>query len=296
VYDQCVVEEVLGECVRVADFCLIPLPADAVIDCDVVPGSAACFFIGFGPFNPPFFRAVRVLQRVDVTVTVKDAAGIVICGPFTITLQAITQAFLWAPPGTFVQCQVLAVGDCICETAVDPVTQDQLICCQVKVCKDIQVKALVKLLVPSYGFCEKEPCVPVPQPEFPCPPEPNFPPQRCQEPPVITLLNAAGAGIPGVTVQVIRRVDGGSVTLSAVTNAAGTAVFANIGGFAGALDTIRFTVAGKTVNFPLPVEFIDVTGTPRDSATACVIVFQQVNAIEYIVTINGFQFSGTVDP
>lgn len=295
VYDQCVAEEVLGSCVTAADFCLTPIPADAVIDCSVVPGSAVCFFIGFGPFNPPFFRPVRVLQRVQVSVTV-SVGGVVICGPFTITLQTVTQALLWAPPGTSVQCQVLAVGDCVCEVATDPVTGDQLICCQVKICKDIQVKALVKLLVPSYGFCEMEPCVAIPQPEFPCPPEPVFPPQRCQEPPVVTLLNVAGVGLQGVPVSVIREVDGGTVTLTVTTGITGQAVFTNLGGFAGGLDTIQFTVGGKTVTFPIPVEFTDATGVLRDSATVCTITFAQtLVAGAFLVTIDGNVF-GTIDP
>ncbi len=296
VYDQCIAEDILGSCVRAADFCPAPIPAGAVIDCQVVPNSAVCFFIGFGPFNPPFFRPVRVLQQVQVSVTVL-VGGVVVCGPFVITLQTVTQALLWAPPGTFVQCQILAVGDCDCDLATDPVTQDQLICCRVKVCKEIQVKALVKLLVPSYGFCEKDPCVPLPQPEFPCPPEPNFPPQRCQEPPSVTLLNVAGLPIPGITVSVIRQVDVGTVTLNATTNAAGTALFPDIGGFAGAIDTIRFTVGGKTVVFPVPTVFIDSKDVAHDSATACVIVFQQTAVPnEYTVTIDGFLLSGTIDP
>ncbi|MGB9904966.1 MAG: hypothetical protein ACPLQO_09945 [Desulfotomaculales bacterium] len=299
VYDQCVAEEILGSCVRAADFCAAPIPADAVIACTVVPNSAVCFFTGFGDFNPPFFRPVRVLQRVQVSVTV-SVGGVVVCGPFTITLQTVTQALLWAPPGTFVQCQILAVGDCSCDLATDPVTGDQLICCRVKVCKDIQVKALVKLLVPSYGFCELEPCVAAPQPEFPCPPEPVFPPQLCQEPPVFTLLSELGVGIGGVTVNLTRKTDSTTVTISKVTAANGQASFAEIGGFAGSLDDISFVdpATGKTVTFHVPVEFVDTGGVARDSATACVIQFQRtaLGANTFNVTIDGFTLQSPVDP
>ena len=298
VYDQCVAEELLGSCVRAADFCTGPIPAGSTITCTVVPNSAICFFVDFGPFNPPFFRPVRVLQRVQVSVTITSPAGVIICGPFVITLQTITQAFMWAPPGTFVQCQILAVGDCTCDVTTDPLTGDQLICCRVKVCKEIQVKALVKLLVPSYGFCELQPCVPVPQPEFPCPPEPIFPPQRCQESPEFILLDPINVGISGVSASLIRKVDTSTVTITKVTNGSGVASFAEIGGFAGSLDDIEFTDQNKLVTFHVPVEFIDVNDIPRDSATACVIQFQRQLLVpnSYTVTIDGNELKDKVDP
>lgn len=295
VYDQCVAEDILDNCVLADDVCTqTPIPAGSTVSCSVVPDSATCTFIGFGPFNPPFFRPVRLLQQVNVSVTVTDPNGNVICGPFNLLLSGITQAFMWAPDGTTVQCQILAVGPCSCD--VVSVDDNQYICCSVKICKEIQIKALVKLLVPTYGFCEFEPCVAVPQPEFPCPPEgPFFPPQRCQEPPTFTLLNAAGIGIGGVTISLSR----GATVINRVTNAAGVASFADIGGFAGGIDTISFgdPATLKLVNFPIPLEFVDTTGTARDSATACEIVFQRTAILnEYTVTIDGNQLAQVVDP
>lgn len=295
VYDQCATEELLGSCVRAADHCTAPIPPDATITCEVVPDSARCFFVGFGPFNPPFFRPVLVLNEVQISVTV-TSNGTVICPTFTITLQGITQALMWAPDGTFVQCQILAVGPCTCDVTTDPATGDQLICCRVKVCKEIQIKALVKLLVPSYGFCEVNPCIAVPQPEFPCPPtQPLFPPQRCQEPPDIVILDHNNRGISGITVGLFRA---GS-TITAVTDATGTAIFPTVGGFAGGIDTIQFRdpVTGKTVSFDLPTEFTDPTGAVHDSSTACSITFTRTaeKSSTFNVFIDGIQ-NGTVDP
>lgn len=287
VYDQCATEELLGSCVRAADHCSAPIPQGATITCEVVPDSARCFFVGFGPFNPPFYRPVLVLNEVQVNVTITSNAT-VICPTFTITLQGITQAQMWAPDGTFVQCQILAVGPCTCDLTTDPVTGDQLICCRVKVCKEIQVKALVKLLVPSYGFCEVDPCIAVPQPEFPCPPaQPLFPPQRCQESPVVSLLNHDETPISGVTVFLIRS----SSTITAVTDATGNATFPTVGGFAGGIDTIQFTdpVTGKTLSFALPTEFTDPTGAAHDCSTACSICFTRTaeGATTFDVYIEG---------
>ena len=51
------------------------------------------------------------------------------------------------------------------------------VCCEVDLCLLIQSKALVKLLVPAYGFCVPAPCVTLPKPPLVCPPENLFPPQ-----------------------------------------------------------------------------------------------------------------------
>ncbi len=293
VFDQCAGEELLGRCVRAADFCTVPIPDDATISCTVVPNTARCFFIGFGDFNPPFFRPVLVQNQVDIEVTITDAAGTVICGPFVITLEGIFQAQMWAPPGTLVQCQVIAVGDCTCDLATDPITGDQLICCRLKVCKEIQIKALVKLLVPSYGFCELDPCVPVPQPFFPCPPEqPLFPPQRCQEPPVVTLIDLAGVPIQGVTVNITRE----GTTVSANTDITGTATFTTLGAIVAG-DVVQFTdpASGKLVSFTVPPTFTDATGTLHDSNTVCSLQFVRTAGTTFNLFIDGV-LNGTVDP
>ncbi|MDD2443536.1 MAG: hypothetical protein PHS52_03440 [Desulfotomaculaceae bacterium] len=295
VYDQCVTEDALTRCVCSNDVC--DSTVARIVSCSVIPDSVQCAFIGFGPFNPPFFRAVRVLQSVDVEVTAARANGST-C-KFVTTLQDIVQAFMWAPEGTFVQCNILAVGDCNCEI-VSPAPETQLICCTVKICKDIQVKALVKLLVPSYGFCEFQPCQAVAQPEFPCPPAgPIFPPQRCQTPPTVTITDA-GTPAAGVTVQLRRNVPPFPVTINAVTDQAGVATFAEVGGFAGGVDQIIFqlTPGGKIVTFNVPLEFIDINGVAHDSATVCTITFNRVDTApeQFEVFINNIQVQGLIDP
>ena len=299
VYDMCVQEDEVSGCINVTQIgCLDPLPPGATVRCTVVPDSAQCLVLGFGPFNPPFFRNVILLQTVDVKVEVLVDTTVICSG--TITLDNIKQVFMWAPPGTFVQCQVLSVGNCSCHIIPgNPLQQiPTRICCSVPVCKEVQIKALVKLLVPSYGFCEKVPCVPG-RDGFECPPDRNFPPQLCQDPPVIRLLNADGTGIAGVTVRLTRRVDG-TVTITRVTGANGEADFGDIGGFAGSLDDIEFTdpLTLKTVTFHVPLEFTDENGVLRDSQTACDIQFRRTASGSRIfeVTIDGFKLQDTVDP
>lgn len=292
VYDQCAGEELLGRCVIASDFCQTQLPADAVITCAVVPGSARCFHVGFGEFNPPFFRPVLVQNQLDIEVTVKDTAGNIICGPFITRLEGIFQAQMWAPPGTLVQCQIIGVGDCACDLAIDPNTGDQLICCQVKVCKEIQIKALVKLLVPSYGFCELDPCTPVPQPTI-CPPEtPLYPPQRCQEPPVVILQTATDTPMANATVSIMRA----GTTTTAVTDGTGTATFTTLGAIVAG-DVVQFTdtASDKVVSFTVPPTFTDINGTLHDSNTVCTIQFTRTTGTVFNVFIDGIQ-NGTVDP
>lgn len=293
VYDQCATEELLGSCVRAADHCAAPIPENATIACEVVPNSARCLFIGYGPFNPPFYRPVLVLNEVKVNVTIRSN-GTVICPTFTVTLQGITQAQMWAPEGTLVQCQIIAVGPCSCDLTTDPATGDQLICCRVKVCKEIQIKALVKLLVPSYGFCELDPCSGVPQPEFSCPPaQPLYPPERCQETPLVVLQNQDGSAISGVTVSLLRS----SSVVTAVTDTSGNASFPDVGGFGGGFDTIQFTdpVTGKSLSFAIPMEFTDQTGALHDCSTVCSILFMRTaeGAATFDVSLDGVLY-GTV--
>ena len=79
---------------------------------------------------------------------------------------------LCAPEGTVSQCEIptYSCGPCV-------LTPTRQVCCTFILCILIQTKALVKLLLPSYGFCVPAECVQV-SPEFPeCPPENLFPPQ-----------------------------------------------------------------------------------------------------------------------
>lgn len=297
IYDQCIVQQLIGQCVRAADFCPVPIPPGSQLTSQVLTNTARCFFVGLGPFQPPFFRAVRVLTRAEREVTVIDPEGTLLCS-FTVALQEIVRGNLWVPEGTLVQCQVLNVGGGGCELTTDPVTGEQQICCRVNTCTLIQVKAPVNLLVSSAGFCQPQPCTGGPAAAFPCPPEQIFAPQTCPEPPVFTLKDEKGNGIGGVTISLLRTVDATTFTLTQTTDSAGQARFSDAGAFAGGFDEIRFVdpLGNVSKSFRIPGQFTDDLGFIQNSATACQIEFQRTEAGSnlFYVTINGRRLANPV--
>jgi hypothetical protein len=301
VYDQCFTEELVSSRVPVSSTCPgISIPAGATVACSPVPGSATCTFAGTVAVTPPltpFFQEVQVINSFDVSTAI-IVGGVTVCSP-TLTLTGVAQADLWVPPGTTVNCDILAFGDCTCTLLASPTGLPVVLTCTGKICKEVQITAPVKLLVPTYGFCELPACDFLPQPGFVCPPVPLFPPERCQDSPTVTLLGLA-APISGVAVS-IYRVGLPLPVATATTGPAGTASFPAIGGLEGAIDVVQFTFLGKTVLFSIPIEFDDVNGIAHDSATTCSLVFTQTGtstagAPIFTVTINGFQEAGTVDP
>ncbi|TEB14427.1 hypothetical protein Psfp_02930 [Pelotomaculum sp. FP] len=77
---------------------------------------------------------------------------------------------LCAPEGTFTNCEIVNSA-CFC------LILGEQICCTFDLCIVVQSLAIVKLLVPSFGFCTPAVCEQVsPQPPFVCPPT-LFPPQ-----------------------------------------------------------------------------------------------------------------------
>jgi hypothetical protein len=299
IFDQCVSEQMLSNCFRAADFCTTPIPAGSRITSEIIPESVRCFFVGFGGFNPPFFRPIRVLITLDLLIRVIGPDENLIC-EFTGNLQEIARAFLWAPEGTIVQCNVVNFGGGGCELAVDPLTGDQLICCRTKACAEIAIKGVVKLLIDSFGYCQAQPCAGGPIEGFPCPPQQVFPPQVCEETPTFILKDASGTGISNVTISLIRTVDGTDFTFDKVTTSLGKADFSEIGGFLGGIDKIQFIEpsTGKTVDFQIPAEFTDVNQEVHDSSTACEIVFQQESSGSrfFRVFIDGNELNTRIDP
>ncbi len=116
--------------------------------------------------------------RANVTFAVTVEAKVKVIGPQGAVLFADVSTFgftktvvLCAPEGTQTICNVVnaACGPCL--------IMGNQICCTFDLCIVIQSVALVKLLVPSFGFCTPKVCEQVsPGPPFVCPPE-LFPPQ-----------------------------------------------------------------------------------------------------------------------
>jgi uncharacterized repeat protein (TIGR01451 family)/fimbrial isopeptide formation D2 family protein len=159
VYDQCFSEDLVTSQIPVVSACPgVTIPAGATVGCIPVPGSATCSFAGTVAVTPPltpFFEEVLVINSFDVVAPV-FAAGVTVCAP-TLTLTGAARAVMWAPPGTTVTCDILSFGDCSCTLLAGPTGLPTVLVCTGKVCKEIQVTAPVKLLVPSYGFCKAGP-------------------------------------------------------------------------------------------------------------------------------------------
>lgn len=173
VYDFCIQSDFQFECFDIPAACgSPPFPADTTIECNL--GTITCLeippripAIGF----PAGFSNVTVQITVPATVTIRNPDGTVRC-TFTHTVRFIKILLLYAPSGTRINCQIIAAS---CR---EPrVADDPQICVKIELCTIIQALALVKLLVPSYGFCHPAECIPAAQDEFPCPPGDLFPPQ-----------------------------------------------------------------------------------------------------------------------
>ena len=180
VYDQCFTEELVTSQVPLTSVCPgVTNPAGATVGCIPVPGSATCTFAGTVAVTPPlmpFFEEVLVLNSFQVNAPI-FVAGATVCAP-VLTLTGAARADLWVPPGTTVNCNILSFGGCTCTLLASQTGLPTALACTGKICKEIQVTAPVKLLVPSYGFCEVPACTFSPQPGFACPPTPLFPPER----------------------------------------------------------------------------------------------------------------------
>lgn len=293
VYDHCFTEDLVTEQAAVGFACPgVTIPPGATISCVPIPGTEDCQFAGTVAVTPPltpFFEEVLMLNSFAIRATI-FANGVAICAP-TLTLTGAVRADLWAPPGTTITCNILSFGDCTCTILSSPTGLPIVLACTGKMCKEVQVTAPVKLLVPSYGFCELSACTFSAQPGLACPPTPSFPPQRCQTPPTVTVLAVGGLPLAGIPVTIIRTINGVPTALVTVnTDLSGTAVFPTIGGLQGAIDTVVFQANGRLMSFPIPLEFTDILGVAHDSATACSLtligVADPVNF--FTVAINGF--------
>lgn len=194
VYDQCFKEDIItrsfeiptgsGEPCEGVDLSLVDR-----VDCTVL--SADCEVVDVSNPIDTNIRIVTVRQDITIRIDLVDetpGGDIILCS-FTETIDDFfNDAQLFVPPsgamfgaagGPFVFCDVVG-STCFCRLeTTGPGELPTRVICTVKVCKIIEVTALVKLLVPVYGFCVPRPCEAAPQQkEIQCPPiEDLFPPQ-----------------------------------------------------------------------------------------------------------------------
>lgn len=186
VYDQCIAETALPRQINLPAGCPNPLPEDAVIDCEIVfdieeatgQPETRCEVINVSEPDEEGFSTITIRQRIVTEITIRNAFGDIICGPEQVGPEfCFTTAVLYAPAGTFGQCRIINAA-CECEAISDPDDPDlNVLLCTRALCQEVTVKALVKLCVPSYGFCIPAPCIAQPL-DFTCPPDNIFPPQR----------------------------------------------------------------------------------------------------------------------
>ncbi|MEW6182375.1 MAG: hypothetical protein AB1500_04250 [Bacillota bacterium] len=167
VYDFCFQSDSREQCFDVTVCQAFPFPSGAVAECEIV-GTPTCTEISR--------TAPDENGRSNVTFAVSATIKITIIGPecpictLTKTISFTKTVVLCAPEGTFTDC---AVVDAACQC----VLIGEQVCCSVDLCIVIQSRAVVKLLVPSFGFCVPAPCEEVsPAPPVVCPPV-LFPPQ-----------------------------------------------------------------------------------------------------------------------
>ncbi|MGE5577455.1 MAG: hypothetical protein ACM3TT_09730 [Syntrophothermus sp.] len=180
VYDFCVQTRTTTECFEIPR----PTPSGCpptgkTIDRTVPPTCAiattSCTLVSSTPV-PGTFGFVRavfdVCFRLDITLTFTDGTTCT----FTTDERCITKrATIFAPPGTRIICNIINqdCGPCRFSRIVGNTPTE--VCCDIALCIEVQSRAKVKLLVPSFGFCVPSECV-----EFggiECPPVPLFPPQ-----------------------------------------------------------------------------------------------------------------------
>jgi len=145
-----------------------PPPPGSTIECKIL--ETDCVEIGRTPPDPQGRSNVTFAITVKARVIIKDPNGNIIFDK-TKTFGFTKTVVLCAPDGTETACTIVTAtcGPCI-------IVGDQ-VCCTFDLCIIIQVVAVVKLLIPTYGFCVPKVCEQVaPMPPVVCPPL-LFPPQ-----------------------------------------------------------------------------------------------------------------------
>ena len=190
VFDQCFKEEVI-----VKKF-VIPLDHGQScfglnlnkvdrVNCEVV--SCECKIVNISdPLPPPEspHRKVITIKQVAVIgihLIKENTNGATILCSFNETITAYSNIVLYVPPpgryygpegGPFLNCKIVN-SVCSCEPVLDALgVPTGAVICTLKLCKIVDVTALVKLQVPTSGYCEPHQCETGPQKkEIECPPQ-----------------------------------------------------------------------------------------------------------------------------
>lgn len=161
VYDYCFQQDLLENvCATISVEC----PAVSA-SCVV---SATCIVGATTPGSTTGFINASFGIVVSVTFTLFQSSGEIACTGVT-TASLVKIVTLCGPPGTFQDCRVESVS---CGPSVLFLGS---VCTSVVLCLTFQSLAIVKILVPTYGFCVPAPCTTGGLP--PCPPGTLFPPQ-----------------------------------------------------------------------------------------------------------------------
>ncbi|MDI3270354.1 MAG: hypothetical protein QJR00_06585 [Bacillota bacterium] len=180
-------EIVCIETLKVYDFCMqtdtrdnlaysIPttcgtIPAGSTATCQV--GDVSCQEVSRQPSSVSGLWDVTLLINAPIWFKITDSNGNVVCR-FQEWVRWVKTTTLCAPDGTEVVCHAASSQ---CGPAILTDTQ---VLTALSICLLIQSRAMVKLLVPSYGFCAPSECAVLPTPPVSCPPE--LYPTQCTPP------------------------------------------------------------------------------------------------------------------
>jgi hypothetical protein len=140
----------------------------ATVSCTI--NSATCTEVSRTTPDSTGRANVTFAVTVCYTLEVFSATGVRECTFSDLMFSFTKTIVLCAPEGTFTNCEVVSSA-CTC------LILGEQICCTFDLCEVFQSLAIVKLLVPSFGFCTPAVCEQVsPTPPFVCPPT-LFPPQ-----------------------------------------------------------------------------------------------------------------------
>lgn len=173
VYDFCFQSDTIeNACFPIPAACAPPVTTAVTVVCTIT--NIASAIVARTPLPAPApVGFARISIRIIITLEFRllRADGSTIC-TFTTDFPFLKTVALCAPAGTNVVVEVRAsrCGPCFILGGIQ-------VCCEIDLCLLIQSRAVVKLLVPSYGFCVPAECVELPKTPLPCPPKPLFPPQ-----------------------------------------------------------------------------------------------------------------------